>query len=452
MYDNSLSQWLRDHDLFIKKDDPRPVTHLCMDGGKFTIPMDLQDSFNEQYRRGIAKGEKYFICEVPTNVSRMYVDMDFITALAQNIDLSTEQAGVIRRQRESEMTGNIPEYVKTIKDVVAEYYGDRSIIVCTADVTTTEKNKKEYIKHGIHLIWPNLYVDQPTAIKLAKLFIVKLRKKFGERPEENLWADVIDTGVYGKSLTTLRMVGSRKMGRGKKGKFEDQGRPYVPEFMLGKNGTIRNVTMDIMGQTFLRVFEAPSEPKKDIMDVIVSTVPPKGSLKEAKTLELKESDPVIYEIERFINDLGVGSWDSASVRGVKKSKNFYTVKVEGTMYCMNKDDEHKSCGIYFVITDTGLRQKCYCPCDTTAGRQFGVCSNYTSTAFPLPGPLKTKLFGLKDKPEAIRKSFNVDNCFPTFAILDTDPVRFESMIQKTIEYFDKRNVKTADLKKNAIEI
>jgi len=65
----------------------------------------------------------------------------------------------------------------------------------------------------------------------------------------------------------------------------------------------------------------------------------------------------------------------------------------GSSYCMNIDGDHRHNTIYFYITDRGICQRCWCRCDTLAGRKFGFCRDYKSNVSPMTTNEKQILFG-----------------------------------------------------------
>lgn len=65
------------------------------------------------------------------------------------------------------------------------------------------------------------------------------------------------------------------------------------------------------------------------------------------------------------------------------TKYILNVKGEGCQYCLNARDNHKSASIYFIVTPQGIRQSCFCRCDTI--RPTGIpCNGYKSALFPIP--------------------------------------------------------------------
>jgi hypothetical protein len=66
---------------------------------------------------------------------------------------------------------------------------------------------------------------------------------------------------------------------------------------------------------------------------------------------------------------------------------------------MNISREHNSNSIYFYIDKNSISQKCFCRCDTTAGRKFGKCAFYRSGLYPIETSIKKILFPYDDVQE-----------------------------------------------------
>jgi len=68
-------------------------------------------------------------------------------------------------------------------------------------------------------------------------------------------------------------------------------------------------------------------------------------------------------------------------RGGARQVVVYVAKVhgDGARYCLNMGGEHNSAHVYFHISRHGVEQRCFCRCDTTAGRRTGVpCKDFRS--------------------------------------------------------------------------
>jgi hypothetical protein len=97
---------------------------------------------------------------------------------------------------------------------------------------------------------------------------------------------------------------------------------------------------------------------------------------------------VINAIEKIINGLAP-AFAKITVKNITKSsitpkENAKTSKVSfwvrvsgfGSRFCLNKGSEHSSSTIYFVITQNGISQKCFCKKNDQ--RHSGSCSKFTS--------------------------------------------------------------------------
>lgn len=66
---------------------------------------------------------------------------------------------------------------------------------------------------------------------------------------------------------------------------------------------------------------------------------------------------------------------------------------EGSKFCMNYDRNHNSNRVYFqVYRKRGLVQRCFCKCETTAGRLKGFCKDYKSNPIQFPEKFRNLLF------------------------------------------------------------
>jgi hypothetical protein len=418
---NKLNKWLRQHNFFLFKNETgRPTTHLCLDGGRLSIPEERHAEFMDVYMNCFTDDdEKYYICEVPTSVSRMYVDMDIVDS--------------------NEMTDqNVIDMVDTIQESVLPFFGEKDIIICRSENTVLDKNGVTYNKCGVHLIWPDLYVTNTTADKLSKIFVKALEDTFGKRPDHNPWNDVIDSNVYNKKLPSLRMVGSGKLKRDNNNNVHNIGRAYLPSVVVrygNDNIVVDKANMDkYIKLSFIRVFEAETDALCDIPDIKPFSII--KSIKKNYTME--RVDELCTVVEEFIVGCGIPQWEDVNVRSVVKEKTFYTVKVSDTMYCLNKQAEHGRCGIYFVLFQSGMRQKCFCRCDTTEGRVDGRCAEYSSKYFKYNSKIVNKLFPKSKENKGDSSQYNPGNSFPPFHLLDSNPVRFSTMLENTVRYYDAK--------------
>lgn len=200
-----LKSWIYEEGLNIYDSghDKREPTHLMMDGGKFCIPPKRMNEFCIMYAgSALFRGERNYVSENRTNIFKFLVDLDFFGNHA--IDYDTE----------------IVKYIKSIQDVLTQLLRtsnneELSPTLAKVIVLITENSEKikggvPGIKTGIHLIWPNIYVNPEIALTLRDAILTYFLRTYKERmgTSENAWCDVIDKNVYVSS--GLRMIGSRK--------------------------------------------------------------------------------------------------------------------------------------------------------------------------------------------------------------------------------------------------
>lgn len=396
MKDSQLSVWLYQNRCFLTKDSNTNITHICLDGGRLNIPDYLISDFIKVYSDGISKGDKYYICENinSSDTIRMYCDFDFITDEEITID-------------------QVKEFSLILNENIAKFFGSYYVFtVCKATSKSIQKNKKKQIKSGFHIIWKELFVSPSIAMDLAFQFQNSLSGLYSGFD----WKNIIDTQVYNNGL---RMVGSRKVVNKKRRiknvsnasessvpmDYEvikvDENRSYRPIFLVNHKNEITDYDIETdfnyLGQTEIYNFvkdtiirtsnnEKQNEPVVDIPEA----EKPKKVRSDPKT-DTDINDPKVVErVENFIRYQTITQWNSP-LRQLKKHKNFYIAKID-SMYCLNMQREHNSCGIYFQITDNGMYQRCFCRCDTTEGRLNGLCSQYKSQAFQLPKEVQKMLF------------------------------------------------------------
>lgn len=415
MKDSNLSRWLYQNRCFLTKDSKLGNTHLCLDGGRLNIPNHLIIDFYREYAKGLLSGEKYYICETTTPVIKMYCDFDYIG----DEQISDQQ---------------LENWSKVCRNVILNSFGSHyDFVICCSESKTVQKNKRKQIKSGVHFIWKELFVSVDTARRVALAMINEFTDEF-----TNIgWNDIIDTGVYSNGL---RMVGSRKVTNKKrkvkssstksdesaapatqKNDYEiikvDEGREYIP-YMYATHSELIKPEEDqlcyynlkqlkqIMVDTCIRTFnnEAEIEPSGELPDSPES----KKKKSYSNKIDTDVEDPKIFDrVEAFIRYQTITQWNSP-LKQLRKHGKFYIAKIV-SMYCLNVQREHNSCGIYFQITEHGMYQRCFCRCDTKQDRLDGPCSQYKSAPFILPREVVKMLFpnaNLKKTSKANQNKIN----------------------------------------------
>ena len=231
-----LKKWLIENHLFTRE---KNYTHLLLDGGKLIIPESRMNEFLNYYTNDFINNHRNYICEGKTNIFRFHADLDFF-------------------QEEELEINELLTYISTIQSVLKELFVDKirttknnknnklKLYVCLTETGIKEKYGNIYKKIGVHLIWPNIYIDTEKSLIIRRLIITKFKNLYGERDKHNSWEDVVDESVYRQN--GLRMIGSAKLYKCKdcrdnirnktncqtcfgKGKI-DEGRIYLPTYLF----------------------------------------------------------------------------------------------------------------------------------------------------------------------------------------------------------------------------
>lgn len=447
----ALVRWLYDEGLSILKSDhdTRQHTHLRMDGGKFAIPPLRIAEFARYYAvSALILKERNYVSECRTNVFKLYIDLDLYA------DGPVDYETTIRR------------YISAIQEVIPQFLVQNTadelplspemlhVLVLTAKPTECQKGGVSKTKTGVHLVWPQIHVNQSIALQLRHGLICFMLKTFEERMGtlENAWCDVIDESVYTSS--GLRMIGSRKaqtckvcdghgfirypenectecLGWGK----IDLGRVYHLREVMNHKGELLldDYVQKLRDDKPFRVLETSVRTLLESPNVhVVSVNPPwfdgrpaEVQIKRKKKSEYpfghqrtqadkaglatKESGPftkldrdiddrydaIVNCIHRIFPDCykHVAISDILEYGEMGSLCHRYVARTN-ERYCLNIAATHTSNTIYFVIRPSGAVQKCF-----SLGRnpnhyyKFGSCESYESGLRPLTVRLKKKLFG-----------------------------------------------------------
>jgi len=217
-------------------------THLSMDGymgGMFTLSsMQDETNFTVRYAQELDFGNAFtfnaqsrlYICECRTPIFKFFVDIDckFIKPIFYFND---EKKKLICKIIERAVRLFYPEtslpdmFVMMIADTSFFDASRPALTLAADDIVLSEDELEEEIdvnthvsiadnevnpiSSNMHIIFPNILVDQEQAIIMGKAIAIKLESVIGhvEQFAKN-WFDVVDPSVYLKN--GLRMVGSRK--------------------------------------------------------------------------------------------------------------------------------------------------------------------------------------------------------------------------------------------------
>jgi len=418
--------------------DKKP-THTALNDGKFYVDSANEAIFDRAVATALSAGYRLFFNEISTRVFRFFCDLDF------------EQAVTLRNI-------HVEAVALVVQNTVKDFFDapdSEQFFKCIVCAAPPKKLSNGSVKTGIHLIFCNIFVVQSQAILMRELIICNLQKHLGRRVGvQNSWDDVVDLSVYQKREgACLRMVGHCKVSpcgvcRGKKpavmtcencfqlGRV-DEGRPYMPMFVLGSEGTrdvvaereylhdmvklvqdtkIRNTELDpdeVEGSARAKKpplfgFKGPDSmplSQTDFDDLVAPTptttsaaARPKSKVvggSRYKPIDLDEKS--FQNLQSFMRSSINKNYNDLLIKDILVStkKDTYLVHVRGpgVLYCQNVSREHRSNNIYFEINMTGMCQRCFKSTDNSTESTNRVsCKDYRSKPKRLPSDVMNALF------------------------------------------------------------
>lgn len=372
----SLKKWIRENGFNFKNKDCEKVSHLLLDGGKVYIPREYEYDFIVKYSEEMNKKSKLYYVETRPNVFKFMIDIDI------RDDIYWEPDKII-------------ELTKVIQSVLFEFYDKNNVTICCV---SSEKKKAELIHTGVHLIWPDIYVNKDSAIILRNGIIHKIK-------ETNLFMlltkysdinDVFDSRIY--SSNGYRMVGSDKYNKETK---EPENRELILSFVMNSDSTLNDVykkrlendTIALVSETSIRytldIYHDPNSKGMEFkyIPLWMNKEEVKKSIKETTVIGTQDHVILQYFINKYIPD-----YKDLVINKVQRYPDNNILITTSSKYCMNLSGNHKSCGIYFFATPDGVFQKCLCPCENLKGRKYGYCRDYISDCYHFPEDMKNLLF------------------------------------------------------------
>ena len=438
---SSIKRWDIKHRIFLTSgsdNNGREPTHRLLDGGNLHIPKNLENLFFTKYAADMFMGKVNYLLEVKSPIYQLLVDLD----IYENNEIEYEE---------------LREWILEIQKVVKDMYPDlsahqRRVVVCTTETSpNTLKNGKVYVKQGLgHLIWPDIQINNAQGLAFRKCCIQKLEKKFGLRHADNIWEDVIDDTLY--KANGLRMIGSSKLSicknckRRKKndptnhfcevclgaGKF-NEGRVYKIQEIIDGDLNIMNERLELLQKKMVKMVKETSirsrkkHPTKQTLPKWFDSFHYEFDKDEKNVRRKKEqfynqSQGTLTKEDREgsllhnINEKYKISTDSKVFKTIRKLINrkmpdiykntkimdihlcnsgvndYYLIRMN-TSFCMNVARYHNSNTIYFVVTEYGICQKCFCNCKSLEGRKYKVyCKDFRSGIRPISTRTKKILF------------------------------------------------------------
>jgi hypothetical protein len=408
---------------FVKKntDDSREVTHRLLDGGNIHLGKEEMEEFYSVYATDIVSGFKNYIVELRTPIFKYFIDLDIF-------------------DHEYYTGKSLLRIIVKIQKALS-YFTNRSsfnddVYVCTTPEKRVKKEDIEYIKTGVHLIWPTIYVTQEIALFLRQFIIQFLISKMGPRPDHNDWEDVVDETVYNQN--GLRLMGSYKALPCKvcknKQELRDSCEPcaglgklfgdhtYKLAYILSTDNRMKIKAcakivkkqsemiklLSIRSNKFKSniIIEEPYPPwfnvsfaskaNKHINKILKTTRENQKRTGGSTAISIIDSayvDAVTSIVEQsFGQKAGFRGLGIKSIRKPPDAKEECYWVTTDCCYCLNVGREHGQSTIYFKITYSGVVQKCFCKKNTLNGGREKVCGKFESKKYGVSFKYKEILF------------------------------------------------------------
>lgn len=385
MTTNPLRVWLTSSGKITESNEN--CTHFMMDGGKINLS-EHYEIFQEMYVKYI--DHKHSIVERRTPIFKMFIDFDVL----------------------SEMECDISEYVICIQECIKNIYGNNYICIITGNNNhkNVKRGDKTFIKQGYHLHWPDILVDQSTALKIRKCIVIRLNTCFGKVSHFNdSWEKIIDKCVYEQN--GLRILGSDKCS------FSDGIRNYENRIKIIKyvfNGIENDkfLTEDYKTNIIKAVKDTSIRTNSELITDYKSLPEYEEEIEEDTGVKsgfivIKKESKEYVAIEKFFKNYVIG-YKFQDIRKILKSKESPLYILESkSKYCQNIEDFHSNNHIFFKLTPSGFCQKC------RSDRQGIICCcrDYSSNFIEITPTLESILNWKKPKSKEviIQRDYSLDS-------------------------------------------
>ncbi len=296
------------------------------------------------------------------------------------------------------------------------------------------------VKNGLHMYWPDVLVDQPTALAMHQLIVQRVVAQKGEEVDWHpdgkpaaKWSQVVDPSVL--KANGLRLPYANKAAKCKCGNsmsckscggvgYCEGGRPYKPFIVVDVHG-------DIMADATLAWID-PANVRQVFTKTILHTThaaPPRAYIVPAHLVLPVQSSSSSQRAMRLTNANGlrdaVGNYNisiagrnvsvAAAInpeiftllcRAVRESglcgpgkqefKNLLYSSEDHKVfmviglnkYCNNKQGTHGGQDVYYVINKDGVMQRCW---------SAKACSRYSSMPVRLDALIEQVLFPITNR-------------------------------------------------------
>lgn len=392
--------------------DKTIATHFDLTGGMYCIPEEDREDFYCQAALDIINRDFYFLVEKRMgDVAPFYVDLDYSSSKAlEETEVSVIASNIITAVR---------DFYSTVASELWESLSLCAVSMAHEPCVIKNCDGRDFLKSGVHLVFPNLFVSQTQAEDIANYIIQFMLRNFPNDLNTASWGSIIDLSVYsiGKSL---RMIGSSKASRciecggGRRGKgipsnlcpvcctsrtpgivvAGSSGRQYLPVVVLVDNGSMysnfsRRFRDDLkFAMAFSSIYSGrehrPVSGFAHPLDYEPIVCKRDGFTVRTHCDEISLDDKRVRILKDIISR-SRPTWSFLGISKVKErsktnpGKHNYLINVFGTgsHFCANKNGNHSSNTIYFIAKSTGVFQHCFSKKSPTGGSTIS-CSKYQS--------------------------------------------------------------------------
>ena len=367
-----MSDWLRQHGWWLAHGAEGKPTHLLLDGGKARVPDESSGAFLNAYAIAVVQGARPCVVELRTPVFKLFLDLDIkVPAGSDGVD-----ACAVMRILQS----RVPLFFCVEQP---------RAIVCTTQPT----EKDGLVKQGRHVVWTNVLATSSSALAFRDAVLADLEQSLPGACSAP-WASVVDACVF--RANGLRMPFSEK-GRAGTAVYRPvevwEGAACQPVEPVAGVSAVRRWVHELSVRTFM-------EDETPLQDGVVVEAGAQGEQGErlcGTSRSLREYEAVLPLLDAALPIQFTGQ----RFTGVIKAESCYLLR-SSSLYCMNKGGRHSTCGIYFILSLKGIRQACYCRCDTAEGRKYGQCRDFKSDIWPVPDQVLDAFFGSREPAEAFK--------------------------------------------------
>lgn len=335
-------------------------SHLLLDGGVLDVPDDRHAAFLNAYANAVARGERMCVVEIKTPVFRLFVDLDFKGSSA----VSGEED--LKRR-----------ICQTCYDVAVACFEIDRVEMVVLEATGGSASR------GVHLVFPDIFVTVDTAKAYRHAVSAEVPASEGVD-----LAKVFDACVY--SGSGLRMPWSCK-------KDASSGW-YVPT-RVQTAGAQEGITIGTSSEfrswlrkTCIRAPGAAETPVKNCEKFhAVQATHPASAASSTWRRGLPDDKLLAPKLLANLPACFAGT----GITGHSRLSDDVLVLRSDSGYCGNLGwRAHKTNTVYLVVNKgrKSVHQRCYCRCETTEHRLFGMCKDYASPEFPVANDVLKALF------------------------------------------------------------